>query len=184
MAGAVLVITHIVVDTSYWLEFFQVPSRWSEVNFKEIRNKFQSAIKNKHRLYIPIPVLFELANHIAHVENGYKREQLTHKFSETVKRGIDIKEPIINIIPCSAFSVANELNQNLEYFVNRFESEFAQQGLGFTDSAIILEAENIKNDRNYVHIWTLDSRDSKNLKNRGLNLKAREPDPEPNPFAS
>jgi predicted nucleic acid-binding protein len=173
MVRVFLMITHIVVDTSYWLELFKVPGHFKASNHNEIKLYFKTAIQNKYRLYIPIPVLFELANHIAHINNGGQRRNLASQFSKTVKKGITIEEPSLNIIPSMAFTVANELSQKLEDFVDRFELEFVQQGLGFTDVSIILDAENLKNDRNIVHIWTLDTE-----------LKAREPDMENEPFVA
>jgi hypothetical protein len=52
-----------------------------------------------------------------------------------------------------------------------FSNKFVQQGLGLTDSAVILEAENLKKPHNRVHIWTTDEP-----------LKPYEPDAEPDPF--
>lgn len=162
-------LTFVVVDTSYWLELFKVPKHFNEECHLKIKDFFKVASEKQFRLYlpIPIPVLFELANHIAHVEDGRVRYRLAEQFSATVKKGISVSDTLLNIVPHMAFSVANELEGSLSYFVSRFETEFVQQGLGFTDSAIILEADKLKQDINKVHIWTLDAA-----------LKAREPDPE------
>jgi len=164
-------LTSIVVDTSYWLELFKVPKRFKEAHYLKIKGLFAEASQNHFALYIPIPVLFELANHIAHVDDGSVRRDLARAFSKTVKRAISAEDAIFNIIPCMAFPVARELDESLDFFVSRFESEFSVQGLGFTDSSIILEAESLKTDINKVHIWTLDRA-----------LKFREPDAESNPF--
>ena len=164
-------LTFIVVDTSYWLELFKIPKHYKEARYLAIKKRFAEAAKNQSLLYIPIPVLFELANHIAHVDNGAVRRGFSQRFSETVKRGISNADIFFNIMPCMDFSVASELNDSLDFFVSRFESEFSQQGLGFTDSSIILEAESLKTTENRVHIWTLDEA-----------LKAREPDTESHPF--
>jgi len=160
-----------VVDTSYWLELFKIPNHFKDEHYSKIKQLFTVASHNQYSLYLPIPVLFELANHIAHVSDGSVRRELSQKFSETVKRGISNTEMLFNIMPCMAFSVASELNESLDFFVSRFVSEFSTQGLGFTDSSIILEAKSLKKDINKVHIWTLDRA-----------LKAREPDAESNPF--
>jgi predicted nucleic acid-binding protein len=160
-------ITYIVIDTGYLLELFRVPKRFNESDAKEIKRRFSDAETQHHNLYIPVPVLFELANHIAHVDNGYERLELANKFSKTVQQGIDPKETFINIIPCEAFATASELSNSLESFSNKF----VQQGLGLTDSAVILEAENLKKPHNRVHIWTTDEP-----------LKPYEPDAEPDPF--
>jgi hypothetical protein len=173
MVGFVLMITYVVVDTGYLLELFRIPKRFNEADADEIKRRFQVAQTQGNKLYIPIPVLFELANHIAHVDNGYERIQLANKFSETVKRGINPEITHLNIIPCEVFAVASELSNNLDAFVQRFAEEFVQQGLGFTDSAVLLEAKSLKNnDKNkLVHIWTTDEP-----------LKPYEPDAEPDPF--
>jgi hypothetical protein len=63
------------------------------------------------------------------------------------------------------------LSDNLEKFVQDFAEKFSQQGLGFTDSAIVLEANSLKTKYNQVHIWTTDNP-----------LKSYEPDTEPDPF--
>ncbi|NOQ63692.1 MAG: hypothetical protein GQ582_04205 [Methyloprofundus sp.] len=164
-------LTYIVVDTSYWLELFKVPRHYKNEHHQKIKQHFDVATKNTFRFYLPIPVLFELANHIAHVDNGFERQGLAQKFSSIVSKGIDINEPLFNVIPCMAFPVAMDLKENLNFFVDRFEMEFSPQGLGFTDSSIILEAESLKEETNIVHIWTLDQA-----------LKAREPDTESNAF--
>ena len=60
---------------------------------------------------------------------------------------------------------------NLEKFIQDFAEQFSKHGLGFTDSAIVLEARSLKKAHNQVHIWTLDKP-----------LKPYEPDAEPDPF--
>jgi len=95
-------ITYIVIDTGYLLELFRVPKRFNESDAKEVKRRFSDAKTQLHNLYIPVPVLFELANHIVHVDNGYERLELANKFSKTVQQGIDLKETFINIIPCAA----------------------------------------------------------------------------------
>jgi hypothetical protein len=171
MVGFVLMITYIVVDTGYLLELFKVPDHFNGSSAKEIKTRFDSAKTRSNRLYIPVPVLFELANHIAHVDNGNKRLELASKFCETVKLGIDPETMFFNIIPSSAFAVASDLSNNLEKFVQKFAEKFVQQKLGLTDAAVILEAESLKKPHNRVHIWTTDGP-----------LKPYEPDAEPDPF--
>jgi hypothetical protein len=171
VVGFVLMITYIVVDTGYLLELFKVPNHFNDANAQEIKHRFDSAKTQQHKLYIPVPVLFELANHIAHVDNGNKRLELAHKFSKTIKLGIEPETTFFNIIPCAAFAVATELSNNLEQFVQQFAEQFVQQKLGLTDSAVIVEARTLKKEHNKVHIWTTDAP-----------LKPYEPDPELKPF--
>jgi hypothetical protein len=88
-------ITYIVVDTSYLVELFEVPGHFKESFANEIKARFNIAMKQGNRLFIPIPVLFELANHITHVVDGQQRRELATRFSEIVKQGIDLETVFI-----------------------------------------------------------------------------------------
>lgn len=162
-------ICNIVIDTGYLVELFKVPKHSNETNATEIENRFKLANDNKSRL-IPIPVLFELGNHIAYVDDGNQRYRLTNQFVETIRIALEPSTAFLNIIPCEAFAVAKELSDSLMNFCN-FAEMYMQQGLSLTDSAVALEARNLKTSINTVHIWTLDKA-----------LKALEPDTEPEPF--
>jgi hypothetical protein len=164
-------ITYIVVDTGYLVELFRIPKHFTEENANEIKRRLDLAIKEKYRLYIPTPVVFELANHIAHVDDGNMRRVLVNKFSRIIIDCIDDKVTLFNIVPFDNSAVVKELSNNLKDFVQKFADDFARQGLGFTDSAVLLEAQSLKNKNNHVHIWTTDEP-----------LKTYEPDTEPNPF--
>ncbi|MFZ2726534.1 MAG: hypothetical protein WAX77_09810 [Methylococcaceae bacterium] len=164
-------ITYIIFDTGYLVELFRIPKHFTEENAEEIKRRFNIAIKNQYRLYFPIPVLFELANHIAHVDDGNLRRLLANKFSKIVHDCIDDKIVLYNIVPFANSAVVKELSDNLDIFIQQFANEFAQQGLGLTDSAVLLEAKSLKTKHNKVHIWTTDEP-----------LKPYEPDSEENPF--
>ena len=164
-------ITYIVVDTGYLVELFKIPKHFTEEDSKEIKRRLEIAIKEKYRLYIPTPVVFELANHIAHVDDGNIRRELVNKFSTIINNCLDNKVTLFNIVPFDNSAVVKELSNNLKDFVQKFADDFARQGLGFTDSAVLLEAKSLKNKNNCVHIWTTDEP-----------LKPYEPDTEPNPF--
>ena len=164
-------ICNIVIDTGYLVELFKVPKHSNETNATEIENRFKLASGNKSRLYIPIPVLFELGNHIAYVDDGNQRYRLTNQFVETIRIALEPSTAFLNIIPCEAFALVKELSDSLMNFCNEFAETYVQQGLSLTDSAVALEARNLKTNINTVHIWTLDE-----------NLKALEPDTEPNSF--
>jgi predicted nucleic acid-binding protein len=164
-------ITYIVVDTGYLVELFRIPKHFTEENANEIKRRLNLAIKDKYRLYIPTPVVFELANHIAHVDDGNMRRELVNKFSKIINDCIDDKVTLFNIVPFDNSAVVKELSNNLKDFVQKFADDFAKQGLGFTDSAVLLEAQSLKTKHNKVHIWTTDAP-----------LKPYEPDHELNPF--
>jgi predicted nucleic acid-binding protein len=164
-------ITYVVIDTGYLVELFKIPKHFTEENAKEIKHRLEIATKERYRLYIPTPVIFELANHIAHVDDGNIRRELVNKFSKIINSCLDDKVTLFNIVPFDNSAVVKELSNNLKDFVQKFADDFSRQGLGFTDSAVLLEAQSLKNKNNCVYIWTTDEP-----------LKPYEPDTEPNPF--
>ncbi len=159
--------TVFVIDTSYLLELFSVPGHSSSNAVKEIRIRFEKAIKNHSRLYVPLPCIYELANHIAHVDNGDMRKKIAGKIFETVKSSVEKRIPW-NITPSTGF-------ENLPDLLKMYAEEFVIQHISLTDTSVVLEAKRLQkkyNDPQYfVHIWTKDK-----------SLKAREPDNEINPF--
>ena len=150
----------IVVDTSYWVELLKIPKRFSEEKHLAIREKFAWAVERKATLYFPLPCVYELANHIAHVRNGNARRNLAEQLYQTVT----VQQLPIVVTPACA---VNELS----VFIEHFKNEYVTQGIGLADAAVIDAARHLKNPNNQVHIWTLEA-----------TIKAREPDEEPAPF--
>lgn len=160
-----------VVDTSYLVEYYKVDGHYKENSHQQIWQRFDLAIKNQNTLYIPVPIIFELANHIAHIKDGNNRQQLAERFVSDIQNSLTKDSPF-NLVPCQDFQSIEELAKNLVEFSNCY----AKQGLGLTDTAVYLQAEQLfhsyKRLKNYsVHIWTRDKA-----------LKALEPDSEQNPF--
>jgi predicted nucleic acid-binding protein len=155
MAGKLL----IVVDTSYWVELFKIPQRFSEEKHSIIKQKFAWAIEQKATLYFPLPCVYELANHIAHVRDGTARRNLAEQLYQTVTN-----IPSIRVTPACA---VNELSE----FIQRFKDKYVTQGISLADAAVIDAAKHLKNQNNQVYIWTLETA-----------IKAREPDRELHPF--
>jgi len=155
MAGKLL----IVVDTSYWVELLKIPRRYTETKHLAIKKKFEWAIEQKATLYFPLPCVYELANHIAHDQDGTTRRNLAEQLYQIVTNN-----PSILVTPACA---VNELSK----FIERFKNEYVAQGIGLADAAVIDAAWHLKNPNNQVYIWTLD-----------ISIKAREPDRESNPF--
>ncbi len=160
-----------VVDTSYLAEFYKVGKHCKPENHKEVQKRFNEAIKNKYRLYLPVPVIFEVANHIAHVNDGKLRRQLAQRFNQDIQKSFKTDSPFI-LVPCEDFKSIECLAKNLIEFAENYASE----KIGLTDTSIYLQAKQLYQDykkfKNYrIHIWTLDTA-----------LKAKEPDSEPNQF--
>jgi len=165
------VIRAYVLDTSYLLEIYQVPGHSDTAYFRAIKKRLRRAIKADARLYVPFPVIFELANHIAHVADGRQRISLAKRLSSDIRRSAEEEVPWI-IAPGLAKTVLLQLSDLLEW-IEAFKSDYAAQGLSLCDLAVSWHADSLagRHPELSVHIWTTDS-----------SLKAREPDPEPDPF--
>jgi hypothetical protein len=158
--------TVLVIDTSYLLELYKVPSYFSQEAHHEVRVRFERAVKSKSRLYVPFPAIFEVANHIVDGRDGRARVALAQRFVEDVLQSFERTTPFV-ITPA-----INE--ENLKTLLRVFSGELAQERVGLTDGSMIEEARRLKEKYGMharVHIWTKDQR-----------LKAREPDQEPAPF--
>ena len=156
-----------IIDTSYLLELFSVPGHSNIQSNKEIRKRFEIAIKNSCRLYVPLPCIYELANHIAHIDDGDIRKDIASKIYNTIQLSIREYFPW-NITPSTSI---DELPNMFGIFAN----EYVLQKISMTDTSIIQEAKRLK--KKYkgsdfrVHIWTKER-----------SIKTYEPDKESNPF--
>lgn len=167
------VATHLyVVDTSYLTELFGVPGFSDQESTREVRRRFEEAFSRDYRLFVPIPCLLELADHISDLQDENRRRQLANELLKSVKLSMDKGKPW-NVIPAGALEdFLRQFRQAFEAFARRHVS---RRGLGLTDSFSAQEARRLKTKYaglNYrVHIWTKD---------RGL--KRLEPDQEEDPF--
>ena len=157
-----------VIDTSYLLEIFAVPGHSTREARDEIKNRFAAAAKSGARLYVTIPSIYELANHISHVSNGNVRRSLAEQVRDTVLSSLDNGTPW-TIIPSQQLDTFKSL-------IVSFVNNHVIQGIDLSDSTLIDEARRLK-DTTYrgpgwrVHIWTKDRK-----------LKAQEPDNEPRAY--
>ncbi len=157
-----------VIDTSYLLELFAVPGHSTKEARDKIKIRIAAAAQSGARLYVTVPSIYELANHISHVSDGKVRRSLAKKVKKDVLSSLDEGAPW-TIIPA----------QQLDTFRNlivSFVDNHVIQGIDLSDSTLIDEARRLK-DTTYrgpgwrVHIWTKDK-----------NLKALEPDNEPRAY--
>ncbi len=122
----------IVVDTGYLLELFKVPKHFNEHNHNEIKKRFEIAVKKNASLFLPLPCLYELANHIANVKDGNKRKELADKLYDQV-----LDATFLTITP------ANSL-EKLPEFLKEFKDEYVTQKIGLVDAFVIHEAHRLK----------------------------------------
>ena len=159
-----------VIDTSYLLELYAVPGHSTQEAVDEIRSRFKDAVKQNARLYVTVPSIYELANHIAGVSNGNARWSLAEGLQDDILSSLDKAVPW-TIIPSQELSALKEL-------IASFVDKHVLEGIGLSDSTLIDEAHRLKKRTTTyresawrVHIWTKDK-----------NLKAREPDREPHAY--
>ncbi|HIE02028.1 MAG TPA: hypothetical protein EYP59_17380 [Thiotrichaceae bacterium] len=85
--------TILVIDTSYLLELFGVPGYSDDKAIREIRKRHEKAIKDKALLFVPLPCLFELGNHIADVRDETRRQSLANLLVQTIQTSIEKSTP-------------------------------------------------------------------------------------------
>ena len=157
-----------VVDTSYLLELLSVPKFSTENAIKEVKRRFKAAAEQGALFFVPLPCVFEVGNHIVDVGDDYKRVDLAKRFANTVADCVETRSP---------WTISPSIEQqDLPALFKAYADDYAKQKIGLTDACTIAEAKRLKAKYSaslgyLVHIWSKDQA-----------LKAREPDPEPNPF--
>lgn len=163
----------LVIDTSYLVEIYRVPGRFHEAAHAEIVRRLAIELDRGTRCYVPVAVIFELANHVAHVKSGASRRALAKRLADDVRASIDQGVPWI-VVPTEDRAILMETAHLLE-LVDEFATALADQAIGLSDAAVITEARRLKKRPTHpgfpVHIWT-----------REQAMKAHEPDAEPDPF--
>ncbi len=171
------VVRLIVVDTSYLLELFQVPDCSSMQAYDHIFQRFANARHVTDQLHVPLPVLFELGNHVADVKNGQERRRLASLLVETVDTWLSGDTPVTIVSSMNDFGTVQDFRDAVTGLTQGFHV-LAPDRHGLTNAAIALEAKRLR-DRHKnsslktyaVHIWTTDQK-----------LKALEPDVEVDAF--
>lgn len=165
-----------VVDTSYLLELYRVDGCCQDDAHLSVSQKFRENIETG-QFFVPIAVLFELANHIADIHDPQRRRSLADKLRTDIGSSVSEQTPWVVTHATDAQGL-DDLLSALNESATRFADEFSAQKLGLTDTTVILEAERLRRKfvsdslRNYqIHIWT-----------RHCELKAREPDAEASQF--
>lgn len=167
----------IVVDTGYFDELYAVDGKSTEADSKKVKQKFSEAIQSGSRIYVPVPVLFEFANHVASIKNIEKRKQLADSLSQHVRASINESSPWI-ISHALGAQKLSDLMDILKDAADKFAADVTAERFSLTDISVLREADHLKKShpsdslRTYqVHIWTREN-----------SIKSREPDNELNSF--
>ena len=159
-----------VIDTSYLLELYKIPGCYVETAYTLVKAKFKIGSARKSLFVVPVPCIFELANHIAHIGDGNLRKVFSDRLYTMVEKSIANEIPWI--IPPH-----KDIDNVLVELCRIFANEHVANMVGLTDTYIIREAMYWKTKYNsshyHVHIWTKDRK-----------IKAYEPDAEIDPFTN
>lgn len=157
-----------VVDTSYLCEWMRVPDFTDERDAEEIEKRFAAAARDGWSFYLPLPCLFELADHITDCGHAGQRLKLAKKLRDQLTASLKNEGPWI-LWP------APRPDEDLTEIFDQWVDGNVVQRVGITDTATARTAVSL--GKRYqglgykVHIWTKDDR-----------LKALEPDREDNAF--
>lgn len=175
--SSVLSVCLVVLDTSYLLELFRVPKDRQDAAFEPVFQRFARADGVNTQLYIPLPVLFELGNHIADVKDGGARHRLAGDLVDAVQLWLSGESPFTIVSSMDDARTVEDFCSALSGLTEQF-AQLAPNKHGLTNTAVVQEALRLKRKNPsstlkqvHVHIWTRDKR-----------LKALEPDAEANAF--
>ena len=93
MARITAVKTAVVIDTSWLVELYRVPGHCHQSRSSAVRAELGDVIEKGQRAWVPVPVLFELANHIAHVKDGNIRRDLSGRLASDIRQSIEHETP-------------------------------------------------------------------------------------------
>lgn len=82
-----------ILDTFWLLELYKVPGHYSPSRTENVRVETAKFVATEGELFVTVPVLFELANHIAHVDDGTRRRTLAERLLKDIREAIDDDSP-------------------------------------------------------------------------------------------
>lgn len=80
-----------IVDTSAFCNILDVPGR-NQARDRAL-TELEAFLEEDHTLLLPLAVVYETGNHIAHVGDGGRRRQAALRFVEEVRKAIDGNSP-------------------------------------------------------------------------------------------
>ncbi len=142
----------IVMDTCFLFHIYEI--RGNDAENKAAIKRLIEANNRGDIFYVPTTVIFELANHIAHIDDKEWRRQRAKKLANDIQTSITTSKPY-SIVPCSEFSVLENLAKSLI----EFAMDYVEKDLSPIDTSVYLEALRLKkkfpkNHPVLVEIWT------------------------------
>lgn len=141
-----------ILDTSWLLELYKVPGDSDPQRFEGVREQAED-VAAQGRMYVTLPVLFEVANHIVHVRNGHHRRRLITCFGKDVSTSLGDEAPWT-----VARALRNDILLRSRDFIalaKRFAEESAT-GYSLADISIIDLAQRLQKRQLKVRILAFD----------------------------
>ena len=82
-----------ILDTSWLLELYQVPGDSEKSRTRGVKEETARIVNAGGNLFVTVPVLFEVANHITRVADGGRRRDLPQKLLGDVKGSFERESP-------------------------------------------------------------------------------------------
>lgn len=142
-----------ILDTSWLLELYKVPGHFLPSRTDRVRIETAEFVATEGELFVTVPVLFELANHIAHVSNGNIRRSLAERLLKDVHDAIQDDSPWTIVAVTSGILLRS---QDILQLAQRFLS-LSGPNYSFADISIIDLATVLRQSSRVVRILEFDS---------------------------
>ena len=141
-----------ILDTSWLLELYRVPRDFKESRTEHVRNETAGLIEAGRELFVTVPVLFEVASHIAHVRDGNRRHTLGERLRNDIAGSLHRGSPwTITSVGADILLRSDDVMQLAERFL-----ESSGPAYSFADISIIDLAAEIRRARKTVKILAFD----------------------------
>lgn len=146
--------TSIIIDTSWLLEVYRVPGHFQDSRTDIARQEVSSAVERNERLWVTVPVLFEVANHISHVSQGHSRRELSRRFVEDIRGSFEREVPwIVSSVETGILLRADDIVRIADQFLQHKGPHYS-----FTDISIVDLAEQFRRRKQKARILSFDER--------------------------
>ena len=142
-----------ILDTSWLLELYRVPGYFDESRTLEVRNETTGIVNAGDKLFVTVPVLFEVASHITHVRDGNRRRSLGKRLLEEIEKSFALDSPWTIVAIGKDVLLRSE---DLIELANRFLQETGPN-YSFADISIIDLATELRKRNHSIKILAVDS---------------------------
>ena len=141
-----------ILDTSWLLELYRVPGYFDESRTRGVQKETARIVNADGKLFVTVPVLFEVASHITHVRNGNRRRSLGKRLLEDIEKSIDEDSPWTIVAIGKDVLLRSE---DLIELARRFLQE-AGPNYSFADISIIDLATELRKRNHSIEILAFD----------------------------